>query len=67
MNANTEFEIKAKAFEIMTGELAPGKDTPACGYAGCETHSETLSKWKQWNTDHREIISALLKATEPFL
>lgn len=31
MNTIEHYEIKARAFQIMTGEMAPGKDVPSCG------------------------------------
>lgn len=29
---NIQYEIKAEAFHIMTGQMAPGKDPPSASY-----------------------------------
>jgi hypothetical protein len=62
MNANVLFEIKAEAFRIMTGMMAPGKDV---GMAGSEhTYEERCRIWGDWIGNNYEVINAMLKAVD---
>lgn len=62
MNTNLKFEIKAKAFEIMTGLLAPGKDCPAA----CNGSDYGLREdcWKDWNNRYSKVVNAMILAFE---
>ena len=62
MNANTAFEIKAEAFRIMTGMMAPGKDEGMAG--GAHTYEERCQRWGDWIGLHGEVVNAMLKATD---
>lgn len=64
MDANTEFEIKAEAFRIMTGYMAPGKDAPMYAYAGREDEEERHRQWGAWCMTYSGIIRAMLRAVE---
>jgi len=62
MNANESYEVKAEAFRMMSGQMAPGKDPPRGSY------SEPLEKrfvlWNNWRSQHAEIIRAMEIAFE---
>ena len=69
MNANLQFEFIAKAFQVCTGHLRPGKsDVSGTPY------EEREAAWQEWSDDNRKIISAfvvaakyvLLEEDEPF-
>ena len=64
LNANDRFEIEAKAFEIMTGMLAPGKDEPAASGMDRAIRIET---WAEWRTFHNKIVNAMIRAVEETL
>ena len=60
MDANTKYEIEAYAFNVMTGHVAPGKDSPAA--AGGTDYAEREQAWKRWKDTHRECIHAMITA-----
>ena len=60
MDANTKFEIKAKAFQIMTGILAPGKDYPAA--VNQPDYDLREESWKDWNLRHGKVVNAMILA-----
>jgi len=62
MNANTKFEIMAGAFLIMTGRMAPGKDSPTA--MGTENRGELQLMWEEWHRKYRPVIDAVLKSVE---
>ena len=62
MNANTRYEITAKAFDLMTGLMAPGKDAPAALYP--ITPLERAEAWHSWKKDNQECIDAMITAFE---
>jgi hypothetical protein len=59
MNANTEYEIKAMAFRIMTGLDAPGK-VGAYDFRARERQEE----WNGWIEDYDTCIRAILMAVD---
>ena len=62
MTPNTKYEIEARAFQIMTGQMAPGKDSPsAAGPSNLELRREL---WDMWQNHYAPVIIALLKAFE---
>lgn len=66
MNANTAFEIKAEAFRIMTGYMAPGKDAGVM--AGIDhSYEYRCQRWGDWNGLHGEVINSMLKAVDNVL
>lgn len=62
MDSVTRYEIKAEAFRIMTGHMAPGKD-PA---PGSYPHSIEVRglRFEEWSAKYGEIVRAMLIATE---
>ena len=62
MDYNIQFEILAEAFRLMTGYMAPGKDTAAA--AGAAPIEERIQRWGAWNVNNQEIISAMLRAVD---
>ena len=65
MNANTAYEIKAEAFRIMTGMMAPGKDPGMAGSA--HTYEERCQRWGDWLCLYGEVINAVLKSADDIL
>ena len=62
MKANTRFEIEARAFNIMTGHMAPGKDAPAA--AGDDDYEERQRAWIEWKQTHSTCINSMILAFE---
>lgn len=62
MNANTRYEIKARAFNLMTGHMAPGKDSPAA--AGPTDYDERELAWLRWLDTNRHCIESMFQAFE---
>lgn len=60
MNPMLRFEIKASAFHRMTRMMAPGKDEPAA--CGGHDMCDRIDAWDKWNTDHHDVIEAMLWA-----
>lgn len=63
MDANTRFEIKAAAFNRMTGMLPLGKDDPFSS----DTREERECEWIRWNDENAIIIEAMIQAVERVL
>lgn len=62
MESNLSYEIKAEAFRIMTGHMAPGKDPSPHSYpAPLEVRSRAF---EEWITEHDQIIQAMILATD---
>lgn len=61
MNSNTRFEIVAHAFQKDTRFIAPGKSVPDCMY---QDENERQKAWKQWLSQHQEIINNLISSFE---
>ena len=57
------YEIKAKAFQTMTGMLAPGKDSREVN----PTIEERRIAYEEWQHKNWNIIKAILNATEEIL
>ena len=66
MNSNTAFEVKAEAFRIMTGHLAPGKDAGLLD-GDSISHQDRYEKWGIWVVVHGDVIRAMLKAVDNVL
>lgn len=56
------YEIKAEAFRIMTGHMAPGKDAAPESYPA--PFDERFAAFERWQEIHGECARAMLKATE---
>ena len=65
MNVNTAYEIRAEAFRIMTGMMAPGKDPGMAGESA--SYEERCHVWGDWLLNNEDIITAMLKASEHVL
>lgn len=61
LNEIEEYELKAEAFKIMTGYLAPGKDAAMIG--GGVPYEERVAAWEKWiavnGATARAFITAL--------
>lgn len=64
MNANLKFEIKAAAFQRMTGKLAPGKDEPAAASPTWESQGERLAAWVEWHKKYDQCFEAIVAAID---
>lgn len=62
MDNYDKYEIKAKAFRLMTGYTAPGKDPPSGSYP--PPYEERQKAWEKWLNDNRQCINAMLQAFE---
>jgi len=60
MSSNMRYELKAECFRIMTGHIAPGKDSPAA-YPS-EPYETRRAEWKAWWTANSEVVMAMLAA-----
>ena len=60
LNSTEEYELKAEAFRVMTGHMAPGKDASAAGYPA--PYEEREAAWAEWGTKHGEVVRAMLLA-----
>ncbi len=60
LNNIEEYELKAEAFRIMTGHMAPGKDAAA---VSCPApYEEREAAWREWNAKHGEVARAMILA-----
>lgn len=61
MTAIEEFEIRAKAFRLMTGYLAPGKD--------CRQHDPEVRRaaWEVWIKVYGPCVDAVMTACSDIL
>lgn len=57
------FEVRAEAFRLMTGVMAPGKDEGALGASG-RTLEERASMYEAWYNQYRDCVNAVIKAFE---
>ena len=62
MNESEKYDIEARAFQLMTGFMAPGKDSPAA--AGPTDMAERRDAWSRWKKLNNRTIWAMLKAFE---
>lgn len=60
MNDYDNYEIKAEAFRIMTGHMAPGKDPASATYPA--SFGIRMAAWKKWLTKNDKCASAMLLA-----
>ncbi len=51
---NALFEEQAAKFRKDTGFMAPGKDSPAAGYAGEEYEQRRQAAWTAWIKQQEE-------------
>lgn len=58
----TKFEVKAEAFRIMTGHMAPGKDASPQSYPA--PYEERSKLFAEWIKTHGECVDAMIKAVE---
>jgi hypothetical protein len=62
---NLKYEIKAEAFRIMTGQMAPGKDP---SIASSQLSFEERSKmYEEWNKKYFEITNAMWNAMKEYI
>lgn len=62
MDANDRYEIKARAFQAMTGAMAPGKSCPPQMSNSDPDLRQAL--WDQWEIHHGRTVNAMLEAFE---
>jgi len=55
------YEIKAEAFRLCTGLMAPGKDQATNGF-GSDPDSRQIA-WDLWMKVHSEVINAVIRST----
>ena len=65
MDSNLSFEIKAEAFRIMTGHMAPGKSASPESYPA--PYEERIRIWGDWLVNNEEVINAMLLSMERML
>ena len=56
------YEVKAEAFRICTGHMAPGKDPAAMSYP--KPFEDRAKAWDEWHAAHALPIAAMLTAFE---
>lgn len=61
MDSKLRYKLKARAFEITTGLNAPGSNVEDVALEVRE------AVWRYWDTEHFNIIEALLVAVEEHL
>lgn len=62
LDTAARFEIKAEAFRIMTGHVAPGKSTSPETYPA--PLDERYDKYVKWNDANHECVQAMILAFE---
>jgi hypothetical protein len=60
LNSTEEYELKAEAFRVMTGHMAPGKDAAAASYPA--PYEEREAAWRDWCARHGEVVRAMIVA-----
>ncbi len=60
MNANTRLEIKAEAFRLDTGMLAPFKDDRS----GDHSEEERVLEWCKWGKENEARFQTFIRAME---
>ena len=58
LDSVTEYEIKAEAFRICTGHMAPGKD-PASASSPAP-FEERSAAWDAWMNENGRVVRAML-------
>ena len=56
------YEIKAEAFRILTGNMAPGKDVAPA--ANGKSFDERFALWGNWMRENKDVTNAMIKAME---
>lgn len=54
------YEVKAEAFRICTGHMAPGKDPASASYPA--PFEERAKAWEEWHEKHGLVIAAMFTA-----
>ena len=62
LDTTTRFELKAEAFRIMTGHMAPGKDASPHSYPA--PYEDRTAAFDQWNAIHGDCVGAMIRAFE---
>ena len=62
MDEIERYEVKAEAFRICTGHMAPGKDPASASYPA--PFDERAKAWDEWHATHALPIAAMLTAFE---
>jgi len=65
MNSLEIFEVKAEAFLIMTGHMAPGKDPARVTYP--KPLEERQEIWEKWFHQYGSCVAAMITAFDRFL
>lgn len=60
MNSIEQFEVKAEAFRIMTGHMAPGKDAAPESYPA--PFDERAEAFDEWQKQHGDCVRAMMLA-----
>ena len=60
LDSTEEYELKAEAFRVMTGHMAPGKDAAAASYPA--PYEEREAAWREWGAQHGEVVRAMILA-----
>lgn len=63
IDANHRYEIMAKAFQLHTGILAPGKD----GRDGVFTEEERTQAWAKFKAEYRKAFALFFYAADSVL
>jgi len=64
MDSLDEFEIKAEAFRLMTGMMAPGKDVPSVFSDSEESFEVRAEAYADWQLRNIKCIAAMIVACE---
>lgn len=64
MNDFIRYEIKAEAFRLSTGFMAPGKDVAAAANEGEEARLERDEAWAAWCSVNNLMFDRFIKAAE---
>ena len=62
LDTTTRFEIRAEAFRIMTGNIAPGKNASPESYPA--PYEERTAAFKRWSEIHSGCVGAMILAFE---
>jgi hypothetical protein len=56
------YELKAAAFNMLTGIMAPGKDPPPG--SNQPPYEERFKAWEEWTDKHNDVLNALIDAIQ---
>ncbi len=65
LNDNERYEVRAEAFRIMTGHMAPGKDVSPLSYGA--SYEDGLEAYRDWLAKYGDVTSAMLQAFDSAL